>query len=99
MTDPFENRIKIREQILKKHFDNESLILNLNNENYYGLDAVGTRFLEVLLESDSIRCAYETLLEEYDVEPETLQKDLIKLLNVLEQNGIIEILPENNPQF
>ena len=31
---------------------------------------------QVLTDSDSIRAAYETLLTEYDVEPEKLQHDL-----------------------
>ena len=91
-TDLFENRIKIREQILKRNFDDETLILNLDNENYYGLDAIGTRFLELLMESGTIQQAYDVLVTEYEVDPETLRNDLIKLLNLLERNGIIEII-------
>jgi hypothetical protein len=92
MMDLFNTRIKIREQVMKRNVDEETLILNLDNENYYGLDAVGTRFLEVLLEASSIQQAYDVLLKEYDVDPETLQTDLKKLLNLLERNGIIEII-------
>ena len=45
----------------------KSVILDLKTERYSGLDEVGTRMWQVLMDSASIQAAYEKLLEEYEV--------------------------------
>ena len=69
------------------------MILNLENERYYGLDDVGTRFLSVLTTSETIEAAYETLVKEYDVESEVLRQDLIELIENLSKQGLISVNP------
>ena len=67
------------------------MILNLDSERYFGLDDVGTRFLSVLTASESIEAAYQSLLEEYDVDRDVLREDLVALIENLSQQGIIEV--------
>ena len=69
------------------------MILNLDNERYYGLDDVGTRILSVLTSSESIEAAYETLVNEYDVDAQMLRQDLLELVQNLVEQGIIQINP------
>lgn len=71
--------------------EGESVLLNLNNENYYGLDEVGTRMWELLTTSDSIRTAYERLLDEYDIDEDTLRSDLENLITRLISSGLADI--------
>ena len=47
------------DDVLISNLQEESVILNLDSERYFGLDDVGTRFLSVLNTSDSIEAAYE----------------------------------------
>ena len=79
------------DEILMTGLQGESVILNLNSERYFGLDDVGTRFLSVLTTAHSIQAAYETLLEEYDVEGEVLRQDLISIIGQLVDQGLVEI--------
>jgi hypothetical protein len=87
----FSDRVRIPDDVLISHLQDESVILNLASERYFGLDDVGTRMLTVLSSSDSIEAAYESLLEEYEVEPQLLRQDLTSLIENLVQQGLVTI--------
>ena len=79
------------DDVLISNLQEESVILNLDSERYYGLDDVGTRFLSVLNTSDSIEAAYEVLRDEYDVDAHNLRQDLIELVDGLVKQGILSL--------
>jgi len=91
MSISFSDRVKIPDDVLISKLQEESVILNLDSERYYGLDDVGTRFLSVLTTSESIEAAYETLAKEYDVDGQLLRQDLTELVEKLAAQGIIQI--------
>ena len=94
MAIPFTARVKVPEDVLISGLQSESVILNLDSERYFGLDEVGTRMMSVLTSADSIQAAYETLLEEYDVESEVLRMDLISIIEQMIEKGLVEITSE-----
>ncbi|HSK64739.1 MAG TPA: PqqD family protein [Pyrinomonadaceae bacterium] len=87
----FSHRVRVPDDDLISRLQEESVILNLDSERYFGLDDVGTRFLSVLTTSDSIEAAYQSLAEEYDVDGEVLRNDLVALIQNLLQQGLIEV--------
>ena len=87
----FSDRVRVPDEVLISRLQEESVILNLDSERYFGLDDVGTRFLSVLTTAESIDAAYESLAEEYDVDREVLRQDLVALIQNLLQQGIIEV--------
>ena len=91
MSVPFDHKVKATDDTLINVIGGESVLLNLNNESYYGLDEVGTRMWTVLTNAASIQTAYESLLNEYDVAPEVLRCDLTDLLEKLAAQGLVEI--------
>jgi len=91
MTITFSDRVRVPDDVLISNLQDESVILNLDSERYYGLDDVGTRMLSALSTSNSIGAAYELLLEEYDVEGEVLRRDLLSLVEQLVNQGIVSI--------
>ena len=93
MSISFSDRVKIPDDVLISKLQEESVILNLDSERYYGLDDVGTRILSVLTTSESIEAAYETLVKEYDVDAHVLRQDLIELIENLSKQGLISINP------
>ena len=94
MAISFTDRVKVPEEVLISGLQSESVILNLESERYFGLDDVGTRMMSVLTTADSIQAAYETLLEEYDVEGEVLRQDLTSIIEQLVEQGLVEITSE-----
>jgi Coenzyme PQQ synthesis protein D (PqqD) len=93
MSISFSDRVKIPDDVLISKLQEESVILNLDSERYYGLDDIGTRILSVLTTSDSIEAAYETLVKEYDVDAQVLRQDLVELIENLSKQGLISVNP------
>ena len=89
MAISFSDRVRVPDDVLISNLQEESVILNLDSERYYGLDDVGTRFLSVLNTADSIEAAYEVLRDEYDVDAPGLRQDLLELVEDLVKQGIL----------
>jgi hypothetical protein len=90
----FSDRVKIPDDVLISNLQDESVILNLGSERYYGLDSVGTRILSVLATSHSIEAAYNTLVQEYDVDGQVLRQDLLALVEDLVDKGLVQMSRE-----
>jgi Coenzyme PQQ synthesis protein D (PqqD) len=87
----FDQRISIPADVLISNVEDESVILNLDSERYFGLDEVGTRFMSLLTTSSTIQAAYEVLVEEYDVDEAVLRRDLAELLEKLLEQGLVKV--------
>ena len=84
-------QVSVPKNVLVRTFENESLLLNLDTESYYGLDEIGMRIWQALTQTENIQAAYESLLAEYDVDPITLQRDLEAFIESLVQRGLVEL--------
>jgi len=93
MSVSFTDRIRVPRDVLISRLQEESVLLNLDNESYYGLDDVGTRMLSVLNSSDSVQSAWLQLVDEYDVDREVLRDDLVSLVERLLEQGLVEVSP------
>ena len=91
MSISFSDSVKIPDDVLISNLQDESVILNLDSERYYGLDSIGTRILSVLTTSESIEAAYNTLIQEYDVDRQALRQDLIALVENLVAQGLVKV--------
>lgn len=84
-------KIAIAKDVLIQDLGGESVLLNLNSEQYFGLDDVGTRMWSILTEVGELEAAQERLSLEYDVEPEVLRQDLQELIEKLIEHGLVEV--------
>lgn len=87
------DRAAIPAHVLVRVLDRESVLLNLETEQYFGLDETGTRMWQLVTSSTTIDAAYQELLAEFDVEPELLRSNLIELLSRLVDCGLLQVLP------
>ena len=83
--------IKISKDVLAQEISGETVLLDLASESYFGLDAVGTRVWQLLNEGQGQSAMVDTLLEEYEVDRETLERDISELLDRLSGAGLIGI--------
>lgn len=72
----------------------ETVILNFKDSTYYGLDAVGTFIWELIQKSKNVKEIYNSLIENFEVEPENCKNDLITILKDLKAKGLIEVKNE-----
>jgi hypothetical protein len=87
----FADRVSAPSNVLVRILDQESVLLNLNTERYFGLDAVGTRMWQLVTSAPSVESAYAQLMDEFDVNPQILRSNLSDLLDHLNENGLIHV--------
>lgn len=84
-------KIIFTDTVFAQEVDGEMVLLDMNSENYFGLDEVGTAIWQAMQEKESLQEVYETLLEQYEVEAEVLQKDLLDFMEKLVESGLVEV--------
>ncbi len=73
----------------------DAVILNLKTGIYHGLDSVGARLWSLIQESRSVNDILNTLLQEYEVESDRCERELVALLHKkLGDAGLIEVSNE-----
>lgn len=87
-----ETRISIPEHVISTKVDQDAVLLNTQNNQYYTLDEVGARFWRLLTEAQALKQIHQTLLAEYDVAPDILENDLLELLAELRENDLVEVV-------
>ena len=71
--------------------ENEVVILGLKDGVYYGLNPVGAFIWNLIQEPKTVAEIRDAVLEEYDVEKEVCEKDLMELLTELSDKGLVKI--------
>ena len=85
------NKINLKENVLIQELAGESVVLNLDREEYFGLDKIATEMLSVLKESASIQIACDRLVQNYAVEPEEIRQDVLDLVEKLINHGLVKV--------
>jgi len=83
------------EQFISRQIADEFLLIpvanQLNGDNWlFVLNEVGARIWELIDRGRSVQQIEELLLEEFDTSQEQLEKDLLRLLDQLQEIGAIE---------
>ena len=86
-----DSDVAISEDVVFRDLEGEAVILNLESGTYFGLDKVGTRIWSLLQKNSSLREVFEAALDEYEVDAETLERDLLRLVQELRAKGLVSI--------
>ena len=82
--------LKIPEQVVTRQVGHETVLLNLESGTYFGLDPVGSRFLELLQAEGALATVIARMLEEFDVAEAQLEADLFQLSEEMLASGLLE---------
>ena len=85
--------ITVPTDVLHQQLGEETVLLHLGTEQYYGLDEVGSRVWQLLREHRTLDPIVAALLREYEVDETTLRDDLERLLDELADLGLIHVGP------
>lgn len=69
----------------------EVVILDLKSGNYYGLDAVGARVWTLIEAPTSLADIRRIIMDEYEVDAETCERDILAFVNQMQAVGIVEV--------
>jgi hypothetical protein len=85
------NKYQLVSNVLFQKVDDETVILEPENGNYFTLDPVGTFMIENLQEGKSVEQVIELMNTKYEVSTEQVTADLTELVtNMLSQNLMVE---------
>ena len=76
---------------IESKIDDEIVLLNLDNDDYYSMDSIGSDIWKELADKVSVNSIVKILLQKYDVNRETCTKHTLNFLNSLYEKQIISI--------
>ena len=85
-------KVTFADTVFAQEVDGEMVLLDMNSENYFGLDEVGTSIWQAIEKYEGdLQKVLSDLMEQYDVEDEILKKDLRSFVDKLVENGLVEV--------
>jgi ornithine carbamoyltransferase len=86
-----DQKIIFSDTVFAQEVDGEMVLLDMESENYFGLDEVGTAIWQAMQEKETLKEVLEVLLEQYEVEVEVLERDLSDFVAKLLESGLVEV--------
>ena len=84
-------KITFADTVFAQEVDGEMVLLDMNSENYFGLDEVGTAIWQAMQEKETLQEVLDVLLEQYEVESDVLEKDLSDFVAKLAESELVEV--------
>ena len=84
-----DDRLQVSPDVVFRDIDGEAVLLHLERGTYFGLDPIGTRVWQALVDHGCARPVVAALLDEFDVTADTLEADLRSLLADLSAQDLV----------
>jgi len=78
-------------QVMARQVGDETVILDLGSGTYFGLDPVGARIWQLIGEGKTLAEICDTMLDEYEVTRDDLERDVVELADKLLEQKLIGI--------
>lgn len=92
---PLKATIVASQQQISCSLADESVILNLEDGVYYGLNSVASRVWDLVQEPRTLSEVRDRLLSEYEIEEASCTRDLVELVRQLHQWKLVDLREEN----
>jgi hypothetical protein len=66
------------------------VLFDVNERRYYTLDALAGLVWNLVQHPMTLREIRDAIVDRFDVEPETVERDVLNVLREMESNGLIE---------
>jgi predicted transcriptional regulator len=83
-------RVEPGDDVIYQALQDETVLLNMKDQQYFGLDDVGSHMWKLLIEHGDVETVADRLAEEYDVDRATVREDLSVLLGKLLAAGLLK---------
>ena len=84
-----EAQARLPQHVVHRSFVSETVVLNLRTGKYHGLNPTAGKMLEALEVATTVGDAIPALADEYSLEREQIQSDLLSLTRGLLERGLI----------
>ena len=84
-------KVTFADTVFAQEVDGEMVLLDMESENYFGLDEVGTSIWQAMQENADLSEVFKSLLGQYDVGEEVLENDLKVFVEKLQESGLVKV--------
>ena len=85
------DKVTIPAQVMAREVGDETVILDLANGTYYGLDLVGARIWQLMAEGQTLVQVRDVILAEYEVAREDIERDMLALVQALLERQLVSV--------
>ncbi len=90
MGDDLTGNIRIGESVLFQELEDEVVLLNMENQEYYGLNDVGARMWKSLMDTGNVAASADRLSGLYEADETVIRADLESLVRDLTAAGLLQ---------
>lgn len=83
--------VVVSKEQMASNIGGETVILGMKKGHYYGVDGVGARVWQLIQEPSRVADLHTALVDEYNVDPQKAEADLLTLLGAMAEAGLIEV--------
>lgn len=87
-----ETRLKRRPDLVASNMDGETVMLDMESGQYFGMDAIGSVIWDKLQMPTSVADLCHALQAEFEVDAKTCEQDVSEFLQELVENGLLEVV-------
>jgi hypothetical protein len=89
-------RVRVPQHVVFREFPAETVVLNLQTEQYHGLNPTAGTMLTELGRSNSVSEAAEAVARRFERTEDQVRGDVLGLCAQLLERGLIEIVPDES---
>ncbi|MCW8878896.1 MAG: PqqD family peptide modification chaperone [Kangiellaceae bacterium] len=86
-----DTRVKRNDEVVEAIIDGETVMMDIESGNYFGLDLVATRIWQIIEKPLTIQDICSQLLTEYDVSEEQCRQDVIDFVSEMFQARTVSV--------
>ena len=83
---------KIQDDLLLQKVMDEMVILDPESGNYFSLDEIGSRMIELFRETGSVAEVVKAMAQEYKAIDSDIESDMITLLDEMVRHGVVKVV-------
>jgi hypothetical protein len=87
-------RVKINDGLIWREDGGDVVVVNVEKGVYLGINGAGGQMWRELVEHGSLEKTFESLQDQFDVEPDELRRDLDDLVRQLVEKGLVQLIAE-----
>jgi len=84
-------RLRLNQELLQSEIDGETIMMSIDNGEYYGLNSVASRIWEILKTEPLFSELLDTLTSEYDIDKNQCETETLEFLNKHVTTKLIKI--------
>lgn len=77
--------------LIATDMDGETVMMSIENSEYYGVGGAGSRIWELLESPVSLEQIVKTLCVEFKVDETTCQNDVVRFIGELQSHGLVSL--------